>query len=466
MGGQALKTDEAHSDADDGSGQAGHQLIHQAEQRTHDAGDVVAAAVSLVVGAVGDHGDGHIGGGVVCTIADAEECDEEDGVEVDGQAVVTHDGQGEGVAAAPEQQQHQHADVADKCHTDVLHQAGLLALLLAGADGEQEEGHAEDVAQHHHRQVQAVIVAHHAAVQHTQDGSVGGDGESQLAAGTSHHQTLHGVIVLDNLDVLVQLDLLADLAADAEVLGLVLLPDADDGQNGEEDGDDDAHRSQGAEETGRGVAALIVFGEDGGEELHRTHAQQRADGVENGEQGALLGVVGQNGLAGTGTAGLEGVADDPDCVQSHESRIAQEHRAGGDERGQAVQHEDAGCHDEVADDHEGPELAELAVGAVHQGADDRVGDRVEQAHTGDHDRSEDHGQGQHLAAEGGDVGKHQHIVHVRCAVVQREQHQLVGLGAVQARRLCGLFTHLRCLLFSYKKRQPARRSGGQAAIRS
>ena len=96
-----------------------------------------------------------------------------------------------------------------------------------------------------------------------------------------------------------QLDLLADLAADAEVLGLVLLPDADDGQNGEEDGDDDAHRSQGAEETGRGVAALIVFGEDRGKELHRTHAQQRADGVENGEQGALLGVVGQNGLAGT-----------------------------------------------------------------------------------------------------------------------------------------------------------------------
>ena len=38
---------------------------------------------------------------------------------------------------------------------------------------------------------------------------------------------------------------------------------------------DDAHRSQSAEETGRGIAALIVFGEDGGEELHHTHDPAR-----------------------------------------------------------------------------------------------------------------------------------------------------------------------------------------------
>ena len=33
----------------------------------------------------------------------------------------------------------------------------------------------------------------------------------------------------------------------------------------------------------------------GGKELHGTHAQQAAHRVEDGEQGALLGVIGQHG---------------------------------------------------------------------------------------------------------------------------------------------------------------------------
>ena len=78
-------------------------------------------------------------------------------------------------------------------------------------------------------------------------------------------------------------------AADAKVLGLILLPDADDSQQGEQDGDDDAHRSQRAEEPGGSVAALIVLGKDGGKELHGTHAQQAAHRVEDGKQGRCLG---------------------------------------------------------------------------------------------------------------------------------------------------------------------------------
>ena len=88
-----------------------------------------------------------------------------------------------------------------------------------------------------------------------------------------------------------------------------------------------------------------------------------------------------------------------------------------------------------------PELAEPAVGAVHEGTNDGVGDGIEQAHAGDHHRSKQHAQGQHFAAEGRDVGKHQHIVHVGRAVVQRKQHQLVGFGAVHTRRRCFLFAH-------------------------
>ena len=208
----------------------------------------------------------------------------------------------------------------------------------------------------------------------------------------------------------------------------------------EQDGDDDAHRSQGAEETGRGVAALIVFGEDGGEELHRTHAQQRADGVEDGEQGALLGVVGQNGLAGTGAAGLEGVADDPDKVQAHKRGIACPHHRIGDHWGDAVQHQNAGGHDKVADGHERAEFAELTVRAVHQRTDDRVGDGVAQAHGRDHDRGKQSAQRQYIAAEGGNVGKHKDVINIRGTVVQRKQYQLVKFGAIDAGRFC-IFAH-------------------------
>ena len=441
LSGQALQAHKADRNAHNGSGKAGHQLVHQAEQSAHDTGDVVAAAVGLVVGAVGNHGDGHIGGGVVSAVADAEESDEQDGVQVQGQAILAQNGQGEGIAAAPEQQQHQHAHIAHQRHGDVLHQAGLLTLLLTGADGEQEEGHAAHIAQYHHGQVQAVVVAHHAAVQHTQHGGVVGDGKCQLAACTGHHQPLHGVVVLDDLEVLAHLDLLADLAADAEVPRLILLPDADNSQQGEQNGDNDAHRSQRAEEPGRSVAALIVLGKDGRKELHSAHAQQTAHGIEDGEQRTLLRIIGQNGLTGAGAAGLEGVADNPHGVQSHKGGVAQPHGAGRDERGKAVQCQYTGRHDEVADDHERPELAELAVGAIHEGTDDGVCDGVKQTHTGDHHRSKQHTQRQHLAAEGCDVGKHQHIVHIRCAVVQRKQHQLVGFGAVHTRRRCFLFAH-------------------------
>ena len=54
-------------------------------------------------------------------------------------------------------------------------------------------------------------------------------------------------------------------------------------QDGQGDGDHDADRSQGAEETGGSVTALIVFGQDGGKELHGAHAQQGADDEEGDE---------------------------------------------------------------------------------------------------------------------------------------------------------------------------------------
>ena len=90
------------------------------------------------------------------------------------------------------------------------------------------------------------------------------------------------------------------------------------------------------------------------------------------------------------------------------------------------------------------EFSELAVRAVHQRADDGVGDSVKQAHTSDHDGGKDHGQRQNLAAEGCNVGQHQNIINVRGAVVQREQDQLIRLGAVDRAAVLA-FIHKRFL---------------------
>ena len=209
-----------------------------------------------------------IGGGVVGTVADAEEEDEQHGVQVDGQTVLAHQGQVERITVAPQCQQHKNANVADQRHTDIFGQAGFLALFLAGTDRQQEERHAEHIAQHHHGQVQPIVSAHHAAIQHAQHGGIVGDGQGQLGAGAGDHQPLHGLVFLDNLNILADLNLLRLFAADAKVLGLVLLPDADDGQDGQHDGHDDAYRGQGTEEPGGGIATLKVLGQDGSKELH------------------------------------------------------------------------------------------------------------------------------------------------------------------------------------------------------
>ena len=346
----------------------------------------------------------------------------------------------ERITAAPQCQQHKNANVADQRHTDIFGQAGFLALFLAGTDRQQEERHAEHIAQHHHGQVQPIVSAHHAAIQHAQHGGIVGDGERQLGAGAGDHQALHGLVLFDDLEILGDFDLLGLFAADTEVFGLILLPDADDGQDGQHDGHDDAYRGQGTEEPGGGIAALKVLGQDGSKELHDAHAQQRADGVEDGEQRALLGVVGQHRLAGAGAAGLEGVADDPDEIQPYKGSIAGPHHGVGNHRGDAVQNQDADGHNQVADGHERAELAELAVGAVHQCADDGVSNGITQAHGRDHDRGKQGTQRQHIAAKGSNVGKHQYIVYVGGTVVQREKHQLIEFGAVDTRCLC-IFTH-------------------------
>ena len=97
---------------------------------------MLTGAVGLVVGAVGNHRNGHVGSSVVCAVADAEEQDEQNRVQVDGQTILAQQAQMECITVTPQQQQDQHADIAGQRHADILRQAGLLALLLAGAHRE------------------------------------------------------------------------------------------------------------------------------------------------------------------------------------------------------------------------------------------------------------------------------------------------------------------------------------------
>ena len=113
--GQEIDANEQQGNGDHRGSQGGNQLVHKAEQRTHNAGNELAGAIGLIVRAVGHHGNGHIGGGVVCAIADAKAQNEGDGVQIDGQTFRPEQAQcGGGVTGLPQQQQCQYADVADQ----------------------------------------------------------------------------------------------------------------------------------------------------------------------------------------------------------------------------------------------------------------------------------------------------------------------------------------------------------------
>ena len=98
-----------------------------------------------------------------------------------------------------DQQQDQNTHIANQSNCYIACQRGLLTELLGSANGEKEEGDCKNIAQNHHRQIQAVIVAHHDAVESKKHRGVGGNGKGQLAAGTGNHQPLHGFVVADNL---------------------------------------------------------------------------------------------------------------------------------------------------------------------------------------------------------------------------------------------------------------------------
>lgn len=224
----------------------------------------------------------------------------------------------------------------------------------------------------------------------------------------------HRLVFLQNLNILGELDLLLILAADAVVFRTILFRDADNRQRGQQNGNRDADRGDDAVKLGVGVAggdehARFILDvkaclDQRNHELHDAHAQQGADGVEDGEQRTLARVVGQNGLTGAGAARLERVAKHPDEVDQREADIAQSHHRLGNQREQAVEDDDADCHDRAAQNHERAEFTNPGAGAVHHRADDRVGHGVGDTHDGDHDGGE-HTQLQDARTELSDIGE-------------------------------------------------------------
>ena len=193
-------------------------------------------------------------------------------------------------------------------------------MLLRGADGQQEEGNREHITHDHHGQVQIIIVAHHAAVEHAQNSQIGSDGQRQLTAAAGNHKPLQRLVVFNDLNIFRDLDLFLLTAAQTKILGVVLFPDADDSQDGQHNRDNNADRGERSVEIGR-VVVTHIGSQDRCQELHGTHAGKRADGIEDSEQRSLLGIVGQNRLGRPGYRGLKSIADNPHSVQQNECHI-------------------------------------------------------------------------------------------------------------------------------------------------
>ena len=153
--------------------------------------------------------------------------------------------------------------------------------------------------------------------------------------------------------------------------------------------------------------------------MHDTHAQHGADGVENGEHGALVRIIGQNRLTGSGAGSLEGIADNPDGIDQRKEYITQPHGRLRNERREYIEGYHADGHYGAANHHKGTEFADFCGSTVHQGTDDRVGNGVEHTHECDHDGGI-HAELQHAGSELGYIGKNQNKIDIGSTVVQGE----------------------------------------------
>ena len=219
----------------------------------------------------------------------------------------------------------------------------------------------------------------HTAVEHAKNGNVCSNRERKLTATTCNHKTLKRLVGLDDLNVLRELYSLL-LAADTKILLVILLPNTDDSEYGKENRHHNSDRSDNLEPGRIVVTEDLVACKDGADKGDNTHTNHRTDGIEDGKEGTLVRIVGKNSLSRSGNRCLEGVADNPDCVNKCECGIACPHHCSGNKGCEDIKSYNRYGHDQVTDNHKGTELTELGIGLIHKRADNRIGNSIEHTH--------------------------------------------------------------------------------------
>ena len=394
--------DGEHDTGDHGC-EGGDQLINEAEQGAHQAGDVLAGAIDLVVGAVRSHGDDDVAGDALEACVDDAQANMEDQEVAPVQGALSGvRGHGGGVAQQPQGDgqsvDDQTADGADD------HGLALAELGSHQRDGQEGDDDAGDGGQSGHVALQNGRTGD--AGEHCNGDSAGTGRGAQLIGRCRQDQHLDGAVVLQGIPVILQADL--DRLAGAKELRTVLRGDGDDSQQGEDTGTDGGHDPQAVEELGGSIAADILVAV-----CHiRKHDRQTSEqngvehAVEGSEHGALLGVVGHAGLCRLGNDALAGVAQ----IVDH-----QDHNVEGEADclrqlvGDVEQDEAGHSQNDIADDDERAVLTELAVGLIDHEAHERVGDTVPDAHDHAQGRGHHHADADPAHQVVGSVTHHHHV---------------------------------------------------------
>ena len=312
-------------------------------------------------------------------------------------------------------------------------QKGGLQPHLPGHELVEGQGDQNGGDGHHGRdgRLVGVVSADNAKEAHHNGGvSLHGVGHLVGTSGNDHH--LNGPVVLHNVPIITEAQPLSH--AGTEVLGDVLAPQADAGQNGHdgrEDHNDEplltVHSHVGV--SGGAVRASVlghqvVDGQDG-----EHHAQQGVKhGIEHGEHGALLRVVGHTGLGRLGDAALEGIAND---VEHVENDVGGEPGSLGNLRNDPEDQAREDCQNDIAQDQEGPVLTELGAGLVDENADEGVGDAVPHTQQGGDGAGHHYGNADKAGKEVAD-GHERKQVQVGGSVVQSVKPDLPRFRAVDA----------------------------------
>ena len=122
------------------------------------------------------------------------------------------------------------------------------------------------------RQVQPITEKH--------EKCVCGNRKRQFTSGTGNHQTLHRLVVLDNLNIFGNFYLFLFLSTNTKILWLILFPDTNDSKKCQYNRDCYTNWCEYAVKICAGVVSNICT-QNWSNELHDTHTNQRTNGVKD-----------------------------------------------------------------------------------------------------------------------------------------------------------------------------------------